>query len=138
MAFIPHGPPLSRQLETQVVTRQHTLQRFKKLRERVLRELLGCCSLGLQLSEDLLDFWDQTTLWRIMTACVIMHNMIIEDERGQPEDFVYDHVGTPVEPKQDEDRIYNFLEMHRKIEDPVAHSQLRDDLVEHLWQIHGQ
>ena len=59
------------------------------------------------------------------------------DERGQPENFVYDHVGTPVEPKQDEDRVYNFLEMHRKIEDPVAHSQLRDDLVEHLWQIHG-
>jgi hypothetical protein len=26
-------------------------------------------------------FWDQTTLWRIMTACVIMHNMIIENER---------------------------------------------------------
>ena len=73
-----------------------------------------------------------------MTACVIMHNMIIEDERDQPEDFVYDHVGTPVEPEQDEDRIYNFLEMHRKIEDPVAHSQLRDDLVEHLWQLHGQ
>jgi len=83
-------------------------------------------------------FWDQTTLWHIMTACVIMHNMIIEDERDQPEDFVYDHVGTPVEPEQDEDRIYNFLEMHRKIEDPVAHSQLRDDLVEHLWQLHGQ
>lgn len=33
-------------------------------------------------------FWDQKTLWRIMTACVIMHNMITEDERGQPEDFM--------------------------------------------------
>ena len=72
------------------------------------------------------------------SMCHHAHNMIIEDERGQPEDFVYDHVGTPVEPEQDEDRIYNFLEMHRKIEDPVAHNQLRDDLVEHLWQIHGQ
>jgi len=71
-----------------------------------------------------------------MTACVIMHN--IQVCNCQLEDFVYDHVGTPVEPEQDEDRIYKFLEMHRKIEDPVAHSQLRDDLVEHLWQIHGQ
>ncbi|XP_062197383.1 uncharacterized protein LOC133900311 [Phragmites australis] len=26
--------------------------------------------------------WDQSTLHNIMTACVIMHNMIIEDERG--------------------------------------------------------
>ena len=48
-------------------------------------------------------FWDKKTLWRIMTACVIMHNMIIEDERGQPEDFNYEHVGTTVTPEKDED-----------------------------------
>ena len=36
-------------------------------------------------------FWDQETLNYIMKACIIMHNMIIEDERygGQP-DFNYD------------------------------------------------
>ena len=28
-------------------------------------------------------FWDQKMLWFIMHACVIMHNMIIENERGQ-------------------------------------------------------
>ena len=73
-----------------------------------------------------------------MTACVIMHNMIIEDERGQPEDFNYEHVGTRVVPEKDENRIKRFLEVHRKIEDREAHDQLRDDLVEHLWQLHGQ
>jgi hypothetical protein len=26
-------------------------------------------------------FWDEVTLRDIMTACIIMHNMIIEDER---------------------------------------------------------
>ena len=25
-------------------------------------------------------FWDQKMLWYIMHACVIMHNMIVEDE----------------------------------------------------------
>ncbi|CAN6295279.1 unnamed protein product, partial [Urochloa humidicola] len=83
-------------------------------------------------------FWDQETLWRIMTACVIMHNMIIEDERGQPEDFEYEDMGDRVEPEHNEDRIKTFLEMHRKIEDREAHDQLRDDLIEHLWQILGQ
>ncbi|CAO2047698.1 unnamed protein product [Urochloa humidicola] len=83
-------------------------------------------------------FWDQETLWYIMTACVIMHNMIIEDERGQEEDFVYDHMGKRVEPEKNKDRLLKFLEMHRKIEDREAHEQLRNDLVEHLWQIHGQ
>jgi hypothetical protein len=28
-------------------------------------------------------FWNQNMLWYIMQACVIMHNMIIEDERGK-------------------------------------------------------
>ena len=83
-------------------------------------------------------FWDQKTLGRIMTAYVIMHNMIIEDERDQLEDFNYEHVGTRVVPEKDENRIKRFLEVHRKIEDREAHDQLRDDLVEHLWQLHGQ
>jgi hypothetical protein len=28
-------------------------------------------------------FWDQVCLWYIMNACIIMHNMIIEDDRGK-------------------------------------------------------
>ena len=32
-------------------------------------------------------FWDQKMLWYIMHACVIMHNIIIEDERGQDLDY---------------------------------------------------
>jgi hypothetical protein len=28
-------------------------------------------------------FWDREVLWYIMNACVIMHNMIIEDKRGE-------------------------------------------------------
>jgi len=65
---------------------------------------------------------------------------LLEDDSSSDEDYDVAAImlADLVEPEQDEDRIYNFLEMHRKIEDPVAHSQLRDDLVEHLWQLHGQ
>ena len=40
-------------------------------------------------------FWDKDTLRKIMTACVIMHNMIIEDERNEDEDvdIHYEGVG---------------------------------------------
>ncbi|XP_020245144.1 uncharacterized protein LOC109823270 [Asparagus officinalis] len=37
-------------------------------------------------------FWDKRTLHDIMTTCIIMHNMIIEDERDEQEDIV---VSTP-------------------------------------------
>ena len=31
--------------------------------------------------------WDQKIFWYIMNACMIMHNMIIENERGQDLDY---------------------------------------------------
>jgi hypothetical protein len=43
-------------------------------------------------------FWDEKTLWRIMTATVILHNMIIENERGQDLEHHYDFMGQVVNP----------------------------------------
>ncbi|XP_062180633.1 uncharacterized protein LOC133885025 [Phragmites australis] len=57
--------------------------------------------------------WDQKMLWQIMTTCVIMHNMIIENERGQEEDFEYENVGTAVKTERNEDRLRAFLQVHR-------------------------
>ena len=36
--------------------------------------------------------WDENTLQLIMTACIIMHNMIVEDEGVDEKDFRYDDV----------------------------------------------
>lgn len=42
-------------------------------------------------------FWDQKILWYIMNACVIMHNMIIENECGQDLYYSqYELLGRPV------------------------------------------
>lgn len=41
-------------------------------------------------------YWDQKTLWYIMNACVIMHNMIVEDEHGGVFDYVYEKMGWTV------------------------------------------
>ena len=46
-------------------------------------------------------FWDDDTLSLIMRACVIMHNMIIEDERDEEDDFNYDVVGENVKISHD-------------------------------------
>jgi hypothetical protein len=41
-------------------------------------------------------FWDQGCLWYIINASVIMHNMIIEDDRGKDVDYTYyDLMGVP-------------------------------------------
>ena len=83
--------------------------------------------------------WDQETLHDIMTACIIMHNMIIEDERSdEQEDFVYDGAGDPVVPSHDFTPPFEaFVQRYAAITSKDGHSQLRDDLVEHLWRVQG-
>ena len=64
--------------------------------------------------------------------------MILEDERGLNLPCFYDNVGTRVQPKRNLSRVQAFLQAHRDIEDAAARGRLRDDLVEHQWQLDGQ
>jgi hypothetical protein len=72
----------------------------------------------------------------------VCHNMIIEDERDEEDDFNYHQEGmrelTP-DDYQDHDPILleEFLRIHKEIGDRSSHEQLRNDLVEHLWAIHS-
>ncbi|XP_062115910.1 uncharacterized protein LOC133830029 [Humulus lupulus] len=80
--------------------------------------------------------WNKRILHDIMTSCIIMHNMIIEDER----DF-----NAPIEERlevpnpevemvgNDDARFQEFLARHRKIKDKDTHIALRNALIEHLW-----
>ena len=86
-------------------------------------------------------FLDQETLNDIMKACIIMHDMIIEDERhGDQPDFNYDVIeeNQPIHVSHERTReLYEFIRTHHQIRDWQTHSQLQADLVKHLWQKHG-
>ena len=73
-----------------------------------------------------------------MICCVILHNMIIEDERDLNLELSYDNVGSRVKPVRNSDRIEAFLPTYREIEDAKTHKQLQLDLVEHIRQLHEQ
>ncbi|KAK1652146.1 hypothetical protein QYE76_069951 [Lolium multiflorum] len=82
--------------------------------------------------------WSHDQMWEVMQACVIMHNMIIEDDR---KNHVRSHVG-PYEcqgplAEVDHELPADFLAMHAEIRDSNVHEQLQADLVEHLWRIKG-
>lgn len=50
--------------------------------------------------------------------------MIVEDERGMPENFWYISNGEPIDSKHNANRIERFLEGHRNIENQEVHTQL--------------
>ena len=84
--------------------------------------------------------WSKEDLWYIMQCCVLLHNMIVEDEREEPDDCNYHQEPNGIgvfKPKDYEHRdpllLNDFLKIHEEIEDRSSHERLRDDLVEHLW-----
>jgi hypothetical protein len=82
-------------------------------------------------------FWDIDTLKDIMTTCVILHNMIIEDERGLNLSFFFNNVGTRVKPARNPRTVQAFLETYRQIANDKDAAQLQEDLVRHHWQRQG-
>ncbi|GJS64320.1 ALP1-like protein isoform X1 [Tanacetum coccineum] len=72
-------------------------------------------------------------LKRIMYCCVMLHNMILEDE-----DFVVNLRDVFVDPTPDipqewTERCDLHVRKHKELRDSKVHNDLRDDLVEHVW-----
>ena len=84
-------------------------------------------------------FWKKNVLHDIMTTCIILHNMIIEDERDLHAPIeVEREVPVPeVDMVVDDNiRFQEFLGRYRKIKDKEAHFSLRNALIDHLWEKH--
>ena len=72
-------------------------------------------------------FWDEETLAYIMKVCIIMHNMVIEDECDIGNN---DFDGSDANPPVPMSHAYtpeleDFMQTHYQIKDSVTHSQLQ-------------
>uniref|UniRef100_A0A0D3DI46 DDE Tnp4 domain-containing protein n=1 Tax=Brassica oleracea var. oleracea TaxID=109376 RepID=A0A0D3DI46_BRAOL len=92
-------------------------------------------------------FWGKVKIEKIMRACIILHNMIVEDERDGYTQFnvsefqeVEDNESSHVDLLSSinmPSNISNMMDARRIIRDRQLHQQLKDDLVEHIWQKFG-
>ena len=73
--------------------------------------------------------WNTKKLWEVMTACVIMHNMIVEDERR---DKIFDQgfqfQGENVVPELEPAMFAQFIQFHHEMRDSATHIQLQIDV----------
>ena len=125
-----HGVPLTR--------KQSVFTKAQESARKDIERAFGVLQARFAIVRGPARFWDKKTLVDIMKCCVILHNMIIEDERGLNLPCFYDNVGTRVQPERNPDRVEAFLETHRQIENAQTHHQLTNDLIDHHWQLHGQ
>ncbi|XP_073133765.1 uncharacterized protein [Henckelia pumila] len=88
--------------------------------------------------------WDPIDLYYIMKTCIILHNMIVEDERedmlkdrdfsARDNEYVLPDIVTSRDPTIE---FKVFLERRVDIQNRYLHNKLQKDLIEHIWSFHG-
>ncbi|XP_038708565.1 putative nuclease HARBI1 [Tripterygium wilfordii] len=86
-------------------------------------------------------FWDEETVTNIMNCCIILHNMIIEDERHlniEPWQPVLGEVMPSDLLEHDEGLLGCFISSRmQQVRDRSVNGRLRNDLMIHLWNNFG-
>ncbi|XP_020164442.1 uncharacterized protein [Aegilops tauschii subsp. strangulata] len=82
--------------------------------------------------------WDQETLW-VITCCVIMDNMIVEDEgEDAAAALEFGNMGDPIHLLDKNLATFEeFIQMHQQIRHRLTHEKLKEDLIEYQWAVKG-
>ncbi|KAI8530496.1 hypothetical protein RHMOL_Rhmol11G0063600 [Rhododendron molle] len=115
---------------------------FAQLQEAVRKDVewaFGVLQARFAIVKGSVRLWDREECGLIMKTCIILHNMIVENEED-PEEWA------PPEDEACESVVYNrdanLLRSNRinrikSMTNEVTHSQLKLDLIEHLWNRRG-
>jgi hypothetical protein len=84
--------------------------------------------------------WKRKEIGDVMKACVIMHNMIVEEERETGrQNRSYEAMGERVTVSRTHaEQLSYFIQMTHQIRNKAEHNQLQLDLIEHVWQNFGK
>ncbi|TVU33332.1 hypothetical protein EJB05_25142, partial [Eragrostis curvula] len=81
--------------------------------------------------------WDRSHLNDIMMTCIILHNMIVEDEQGHAHNTNFTSIGPLAVPHSNHPDRQAFVAAHHRLHDRNTHNQLRQDLIENHWMRRG-
>jgi hypothetical protein len=81
--------------------------------------------------------WDRAQLNDIMMTCIILHNMIVEDEQHNAGDTDFHDIGDLAIPYNNNPDREAFVAAHHRLHDQNTHYQLQFDLIEHHWMRRG-
>jgi hypothetical protein len=77
--------------------------------------------------------WDRSHINDIMMTCIILHNMIVEDEQDNAHITNFLDIGELVVPYHNNPDREAFVAAHYRLHDQNMRFQLQYDLIEHQW-----
>ncbi|XP_009120498.3 protein ALP1-like [Brassica rapa] len=86
------------------------------------------------------NLWDKNKLGNIMRACIILHNMIVENEQDsylRTSEFQQGEDDDPSFVVRRTTNIRTTLGRRADVRDTAGHLQLKEDLIEHIWDKYG-
>jgi len=93
-----------------------------------VERVFGVLQSRFAIVRELVQYWDEETLANIMKACIIMHNMIIEDEGAMNLEFDHEReLNSFISVSHGEiPELHDFLQTHNRISDRATSSQLQE------------
>ncbi|XP_033147804.1 uncharacterized protein LOC103867821 [Brassica rapa] len=127
---LPQGPKAELFAERQESTRKDVERAFGVLQSR------------FAIVKNPALLWDKEKIGKIMRTCVILHNMIVEDERHgyiqiDTSEFESGESSRSSKVKSRESVNVPMLTIRNQIRDPHLHERLKADLVENVWKKYG-
>uniref|UniRef100_A0A0D3A5A6 DDE Tnp4 domain-containing protein n=1 Tax=Brassica oleracea var. oleracea TaxID=109376 RepID=A0A0D3A5A6_BRAOL len=114
---------------------------FAKIQEVVRKDVeraFGVLQARFAVVKNPSNLWDKNKIANIMRACIILHNMIVEDERDSytQYDVLEFQQGEGVDLTYSVDMATNLgytIDRRTRVRDRQAHQQLKNDLIENIW-----
>ncbi|KAL1216804.1 hypothetical protein V5N11_025296 [Cardamine amara subsp. amara] len=119
---------------------------FANCQEGVRKDIeraFGVLQARFAIVRNLALYWDKAKIGKIMRACIILHNMIIDDERDQCTQYDFSEFveGEGSETSQVDytystettTNVNNMMVNRARVRAERMHQQLKADLVEHIW-----
>ncbi|KAK1619269.1 hypothetical protein QYE76_024786 [Lolium multiflorum] len=128
-------------VKTVRTTNSEKTRRFAKMQEACKKDVergFGVLQARWAIVRHPARTWSLKTMHEVMTCCVIMHNMIVENERpdGRNENQ-WEFQGELVAPIPGASTWADYLHMNVEVTNDTVSKQLQTDLIEHQWTMAG-
>jgi hypothetical protein len=124
--------------DNRYATRQESVRKDVKCAFGVLQSRFNIVSRPARL-------WKRQDVVNIMQCCVILHNMIIEDEKDLARIPIVLNMNPdasitlpPEVSTQSSPCFADVLRRNAEIRDNTKHIEIKKDLVEHIWRLYGR